>query len=95
MTQMSDDEIYRLAAKRVKDKRGFWVHFSVYCVVNIFLVILWWTTTGGTGYPWFIWCLFGWGIGIVFNALAVFVWSKPEYDRAAIEKEAAKIRGGK
>jgi hypothetical protein len=98
MTQMSEEEILKLATKRVQAKRGFWTHFSVYCVVNAFLIILWAITgissSNFPNYPWFIWTMLPWGVGMVFHALAVFVWSRPGYDRASVEKEAAKIRGG-
>jgi hypothetical protein len=93
MTQMTEEEILRLAQKRVHARRAFWTHLSVYGVVNAFLIILWAVTT--RGYPWFIWPLLGWGLGLTFNALAVFVWNRGIENRDAIEKEAAKIRGGK
>ena len=33
--QMPEEEIYRLARKRVEEKKGFRVHLTVYIVVNI------------------------------------------------------------
>jgi hypothetical protein len=95
MTQMTEEEIMKLAAQRVKARRGFWVHFSVYCVVNAFLFLVWAITSRFSGHPWFIWTMLPWGVGIAFHALAVFAWSNPRSERAAIEKEAAKIRGSR
>lgn len=40
---------------------------------------------------WFWWVIGGWGIGVLFNFLDVFVWQK-RWDKGAIEKEAEKIR---
>ena len=40
-TGMSEEEIYRQARKRVEEKKGFYVHFAVYIIVNIILVIIW------------------------------------------------------
>ena len=48
-TGMSDEEIYRLARKRVEEKKGFYIHFSIYIAVNIMLMIIWAVT--GAGFP--------------------------------------------
>ena len=90
-TGMSEEQIYEEARKRVEAKKGFFIHFAVYIVVNIMLVLIWAFAAGG-GFPWFIFPLCGWGIGILFHFLGVFVFGgKP--DRRAIEKEAERIRG--
>jgi hypothetical protein len=89
-SQISEEEIYEIAKKRVKAKRDFYKHLVVYVVVNIMLVIIWAFPAGG-GYPWFWWVIGGWGIGVLFNFLDVFVWQRKE-DKGAIEKEAEKIR---
>ncbi|MFC2013133.1 2TM domain-containing protein [Chloroflexota bacterium] len=88
--QMSEDEVYEVAKKRVKAKRDFYKHLVVYVVVNIILVIIWAFPAGG-GYPWFLWVIGGWGIGVLLNFLEVFVWEN-RGDKGAIEKEAEKIR---
>jgi hypothetical protein len=89
-TGMSEEQIYEQAKKRVEAKKGFFVHLTVYIVVNIMLVLIWAFAAGG-GYPWFLWALGGWGIGVLFHFLGVFVFGQKS-DRAAIEKEAEKIR---
>ena len=92
-TGMSEEEIYRQARKRVEEKKGFYIHFAVYIIVNIILVIIWATT--GAGYPWFLFPLGGWGIGILFHFLGVFVFSRQtDWERKAVEKEAEKLRKG-
>lgn len=88
--QMSEEEIYEEAQKRVEAKKGFYRHFVIYVVVNIMLVLIWAFPAGG-GYPWFFWVMGGWGIGVLFNFIEVFVWPKRR-DKGAIEKEAEKIR---
>ena len=90
VNKMSEEEIYEEAKKRVKAKKDFYIHLAVYVCVNIFLVIIWAFPAGG-GFPWFIFPLAGWGIGILFHFLEVFVFER-KLDRAAIEKEAEKIR---
>ena len=88
--QMSEEEVYEVAKKRVKAKRDFYTHLVVYVVVNIMLVIIW-AFPAGRGYPWFWWIIGGWGIGVMFNFLDVFVWQR-RGDKVAVEKEAEKIR---
>ena len=89
---LSEEQIYEQAKKRVEEKKGFYIHLTVYSIVNIGLVLLWTFATGG-GFPWFVFPLGGWGIGLLFHYLFVFVFGENS-DRAAIEKEAEKIRKG-
>jgi len=88
--QMSEEEVYEVAKKRVKAKRDFYTHLVIYVIVNIMLVIIW-AFPAGRGYPWFLWVIGGWGIGVLFNFLDVFVWQRGG-DKGAIEKEVEKIR---
>jgi len=89
-TQLSEEEIYEEARKRVKAKRDFYQHLAIYVVVNIILVLVWRFAAGG-GYPWFLWPLGGWGIAVLFNFLNVFVFPT-RLEKGAIEKEAEKLR---
>lgn len=89
-SKMTEEEIYEAAKQKVEDKKGFRTHFIVYLCINAMLVIIWAITDFG-GFPWFVFPLGGWGIGIVFHFLSVYVFSKEE-DMKEIEKEAAKIR---
>ena len=91
--QMSEEELYREARKRVEEKKGFFMHLAVYICVNIFLVIIWAVT--GDGFPWFVFPLGGWGIGILFHFLEVFVFTRQtEWERREIEKEVEKLKKG-
>lgn len=87
--RMTEEAIYEEAKKRVKAKKNLYTHIVVYVCVNIFLLIIW-AVTGG-GFPWFIFPLGGWGIGLAFHIMDVLVW-QCKSDRKAIEKEAEKIR---
>ncbi|MEE8469895.1 MAG: 2TM domain-containing protein [Dehalococcoidia bacterium] len=91
---MSEEELYKLARKRVEDKKGFYQHFVTYAVVNIVLVIIWAFPSGG-GYPWFLWILGGWGIAILSQFLRVFVFSGGAmWEKRQIEKEVEKLKRG-
>lgn len=59
-----------------KEKRGFYIHFIIYILVNIFIFAQWWYITSGEGFAWPITTTLGWGIGIVAHFLAVFVFLK-------------------
>ncbi|MFC2067729.1 2TM domain-containing protein [Chloroflexota bacterium] len=89
-SKMSEEQIYEQARKQVEEKKGFFIHLSVYIIVNIMLVLIW-AFANGRDYPWFIFPLGGWGIGLLFHFLGVFVWGRKS-DLSAIEKEAEKIR---
>jgi len=86
-----EEEIYEKAKKRVSDKKDFYTHVAVYIVINIILVIIW--AASGVDYPWFIWPLGGWGIGLSFHFLNVFVFQgDSDWEKREIEKEAEKLR---
>ncbi len=53
-----------LAANRT----GFVIHATVYVAVNILLVVIWALTW--TGFPWFVFPLLGWGIGLAAHGAA-------------------------
>ena len=93
--QMSEEELYRLARKRVEEKKGFYIHFAVYCAVNALLVLIWWFTgSPGNRFPWFVFPLGGWGIGVLFHFLGVFVFSRGTgtWERKEIEKEVQRLK---
>ena len=84
--QMTEEEIYEAAKKRVEAKQAFRTHVTVYICVNIFLILIWAFASGG-GYPWFLFPLGGWGIGLFFHYREAF-GSVGKTGKAAIEKEA-------
>jgi hypothetical protein len=93
--KLTDAQIYEQARKRVKEKKDFFVHFVVYAVVNLVLVFIWGVTMNWHGYPWFMWPMFGWGIGVVFHGLSVFFFDRETgWERSEIEKEAARLKQG-
>jgi hypothetical protein len=90
--QLSDEEIIKQARKRVEEKKGFFVHLITYVMVNIGLILIWAFAAGG-GYPWFVWVLGGWGIGIVSHFLSVFVFNKTSgWERRQMDAEVERIK---
>ncbi len=92
-THISEEEIYKQATERVKEKKDFYGHFTTYAAVNIILVSIWAFGSDG-GYPWFLWPLGCWGIfGIIPNFLKTFVFpGGTGWERGQIEREAQKMR---
>ena len=88
--QISEEEVYEVAKKRIKAKRDFYGNLGAWVIVNIVLVIVW-ALTDVTGYMWFLWPLCIWGFFILVHFIQVFAF-KPKSEKGAIEKEAEKIR---
>jgi 2TM domain len=54
-------------------RKGFRIHATTFVAVQILIVAVWalqWRL-GGTGYPWFIYPLLGWGVGLAVHYAAV------------------------
>ena len=91
-TQLSEDEIYQKAKKRVEEIKGFYAHLCVYLVFNILIIVIWLVTSLGY-FPWFIFPVGGWSVVIILHCLFVFVFHKDaNWEKKAVEKEADKIR---
>ena len=92
-SQMSEAEIYAQARKRVEEKKGFFVHLTVYVLVNTMMILVW-AFVARSSHPWFVWTLGGWGIGLVLHFLNVFVFSRRSgWETREIAKEVNRIRG--
>ncbi len=86
---MENQEAYEKAKKKVEAKIGFYIHLAVYVGVNILLLAI--NLVTFRGYIWFIWPLIGWGIGLFFHAMGVFVFSRGRsIKERMIEKEMKK-----
>jgi len=68
------DEKYEKAKKRVEEIKGFYTHLAVYVCVNAVLVLI--NLVANPESLWFYWPLMGWGIGVFFHAMSVFVFSR-------------------
>jgi len=78
---MKRSDAYLQAKERIEARRGFFVHLSVFVVVNAGLLVM--NLATSPDYLWFKWPLMGWTIGIMFHGLGVFVFS----DRFAVTDE--------
>lgn len=67
----NEQERYRRAKARVRRMRGFYIHLTVYVLVNAGLIAI--NLLTQPGYWWWPWPAAGWGIGLAAHAATVFV----------------------
>ncbi|AMP01116.1 2TM domain protein [Collimonas arenae] len=80
---------YQDAQRQVERKIGFFVHLAVYLIVNSGLALL--NFLHNPGHPWVLGPLLGWGIGLLFHGLAVFLHAPgAQWKRRMIERELDK-----
>lgn len=85
METPNDTELRERAKRRVQARFSLVIHVATYIVVNAGLVTIWALT--GAHYPWFIWPLLGWGVGIASHVLAYFFGPGSRGEDRAIERE--------
>jgi hypothetical protein len=85
------DPMERLARRRAGAKMGWYIHATVYVLVNLFLVIL----ATSRGQDWAMYPLLGWGLGLLIHGAVVFFVAPGGnfYDRL-LERERKALRGG-
>ena len=85
---MENQEAYQKAKRRAEAKIGFYIHLAVYVGVNILLIII--NLSTSPQHIWFMWPLLGWGIGLFFHGMSIFVFSGKKFKgikEKMIEKE--------
>ncbi len=84
--EQRDEQLWQIA----KARAGFkWGLFS-YLIVNAFLVVVWFFTSGIDSYFWPIWVMLGWGVGLAFQYFHAYHGTK--FLTAAEEYEKLKQR---
>jgi hypothetical protein len=82
-----DPQLWHLAQKRA----SFKYHLATYLVMNAFFWIVWYFTGehgGYDGWPWPVWPMIGWGIGLLFHFLGAYVYPKDNL----VEREYEKLK---
>jgi len=74
-------------ARQILKRRTFYLHLSIYLAVNLMLIGIW--ALAGGGFPWFLFVLMGWGIGIVAHGASAFLLSHP--DDIVLEREQRRL----
>ena len=68
---LSPEQLERLARKRAGAKLGWYVHATVYVLVNLALFAM--SRYGFGSRPWSMFPLLGWGLGLTLHGISVFM----------------------
>jgi hypothetical protein len=86
-TQERDKQLWKIAKERASFKK----HAGSYFITNAFFWALWFFTDMGEehdGWPWPVWPMLGWGIGLAFHYFEAY-----HADRiSSTEKEYEKLK---
>jgi 2TM domain len=69
MNAATEQDLQRLARRRVKQKMGFYIHATVYLLVNLGLAAI---NFASGGKAWSLWPLAGWGLGLAIHGFVTF-----------------------
>jgi hypothetical protein len=88
----TDDERRRYARRVAEARFGFRWHLPIYIIVNVGLVMIWLFSTGPASFPWPLFPIFFWGIGVFSHYMAAYHssnagWIERETDKILKEKE--------
>ncbi len=86
-----DLQLWRIAHKRASFKS----HLMVYIVINLFFWVIWYFTKrevstefNGIHFPWPVWPMLGWGIGLFFHFMGAYVYTEEN----SVEREYNKLK---
>ncbi|WP_442598694.1 2TM domain-containing protein [Neobacillus sp. D3-1R] len=69
---MEKNEKYLRAKKKVQMLKAFYLHLTLYILVNILLFVI--NLSSDAGNWWFLYPLGGWGIGILAHGISTFAY---------------------
>lgn len=68
----NNEESYRRAKAQVEKLKGFYIHATVY---SIFVLVFIWLNLKSGNFPWAIFPIAGWGLGLLGHASDTFQYS--------------------
>jgi membrane protein YdbS with pleckstrin-like domain len=87
-------ELYESARKRIKQKRNLFVHFVLFFVGSIFLLVIEKLFNVGIAYPnWSYWLILAWAFLFILHFVNVFITKRfmnKQWEREEIDKLVAK-----
>lgn len=90
-TPLPPDEIERLALKRAKSKLRWFMHLTVFVVVNLF-----WLANSDMGFGHRTWSakpMLGWGLGLVLHGISVwFLGAGTDLRERMVQKERERLQ---
>lgn len=89
--EMDEEQIREQAEKSVRQRMHLLEHLGTYVVINGFLVLVWALT--GAGYPWFLWVMVAWGLGLALNIVSYFTGKRSDAVRdRMVQKEMERLK---
>lgn len=88
MNKLTDEELYKLAKRRVYAKKAFNIHLFTYLIISFILIALSIYTKSN-------WCIFpilGWGIGVFIHKISLVLFLNSKND---IENEFISLKNQK
>ena len=82
-----DRQLERLARKRARAKRGWYIHAAVYNAVNLLLAML----SAMSGRGWAVYPAVGWGIGLAVHGLVVFLVTGAGLHERLVQQERNRL----
>lgn len=79
-----NEDLKRIARRRVKAKIGLYIHATAYIAVNTFLALVQSQTT--PQYAWALWPAAGWGLGLAIHAAVVLLGNSGVRERMEAEE---------
>jgi hypothetical protein len=79
-----NDDLKRIARRRVRAKIGLYIHATVYIVVNAFLALV--QSEATPQYAWALWPAAGWGLGLAIHAAVVLLGNSGLRERMEAEE---------
>ena len=87
--EQRDERLWKIAKKRA----GFKKHLATYIVINGFFWAIWYFTSDGQegkewghNFPWPVWPMIGWGIGLIFDYLGAYHFNKDDLAEKEYER---------
>jgi hypothetical protein len=74
-----NEDLKRIARRRVRARLGLYIHATAYAAVNAFLALVQSQTT--PQYAWALWPAAGWGLGLAIHAAVVLLGQSGLRDR--------------
>ncbi|MBT8237238.1 MAG: 2TM domain-containing protein [Croceitalea sp.] len=69
-------ELLENAHKRIKQKKRLYLHFVIFLIGSVFLILVNKIFKYGEEYDWFLWAITAWGFLFVIHIINVFVTQK-------------------
>jgi hypothetical protein len=79
-----NEDLKRIARRRVKARIGLYIHAAVYVAVNGFLVLV--QSQATPQHTWALWPAAGWGLGLAIHAAVVLMGQSGLRERMEAEE---------